>query len=154
MPRQTYLSKNFFLNASECETKQLILALPQGINNIRFVSEDDVRHTLNFKYKEVVHSDEKDNCISVSLLPLSVNQTMISLQGSHINGSAFHKDLIVNNALHNFEQAIIASSNGTLSDFIPSPLKKDKRQTSVNLLALLALGAGIIYVLKGWLLNH
>jgi hypothetical protein len=150
MPRQTYLSKNFFLNASERETRQLILALPEGIHNIKFVSQDDVRHTLNFMYKELVDPDAKDNCISVSLLPLNVDHTMVSLQGSHINGSAFHKDQIVTNALHNFEQAIVASANGTLTDFIPSPVKKNKRQKSLNLIVLVAIGACIAYILKGW----
>jgi len=148
MPRQTSLSKNFFLNASEGEAKQLILALPQSIDNIRFVSEDDIRHTLNFRYKDLVHSVHRDNCISVSLLPLSVNQTMVSLHASHTNGSAFHKDLIVTNALHNFEQAIVASARGTLAEFVPSPVKKNTKQMPVSLMALVAIVAGIVYLLK------
>lgn len=151
MPRQTYLSKNFFLKASEHETRQFILALPQRIDNITFVSEDYVRHSLNFMYKQLINTVSRDNCISVSVLPLNADHTMVSLQGSHINGSAFRKDLIVKNAMHNFEQAIVASANGTLTDFIPSPLKKNKRQRSINVLALLAIGAGIAYILTGWL---
>ncbi|HVG13746.1 MAG TPA: hypothetical protein VM935_02260 [Chitinophagaceae bacterium] len=150
MPRQTYLSKDFFVNASEFETKELILALPEGIDHIKFISEDDIRHTLNFIYKGHLQSDDKDNCVSVSLLPLSINQTMISLQASHANGSAFHKDVIVTNALNNFEKAIVASANGKLTEFMPLPMKDEKKRIHVSLLALVALGACIVYLLKGW----
>ncbi len=150
MPRQTYLSKEFFVNASEQETRQHVLNLPNSINNIKFVAEDNVRHNLKFVYEAISDSADSNNCISVSLLPLSTNQTMISLQGSHSNGSAFHRDIQVTNALSNFELAVDAAIKGVLTEFQPVEIKRKKSSRNVSLISAVAILAGIVYFTKGW----
>jgi hypothetical protein len=150
MPRQTYISKEFFVNASEKETKQHVLDLPNSISNIKFVAEDDIRHNLKFVYQGINNSENSNNCISVSLLPLSTNQTMISLQGSTSNGSAFHRDHHISNALTNFELAVNAAIVGALPQFQPKQIKRENSSLHISLLTGMAIIAGFVYFTKGW----
>jgi hypothetical protein len=146
MPRQTYLSKEFFVNASEQEAKARILSIPEGVNNIKFVAEDGMRHSMKFIYEQW-SGDAANNCIQVSLLPLSVNQTRVSLHGSHHDGTAFYKDVEVDNALSNFERAVQAAIQGSIHDFEPQEAKR-KEQKSINTIAIVALLAGVVYIIK------
>ena len=147
MPRQTFLSKDFFVNASEAETKQRILELPNCITNIKFVAEDAVRHSLKFVYERPSDFPENYNYINVSLLPLSMEQTRISLHGFYADGSSFHNDSQVANALINFESAVHAAVKGSIGDFEPEQVRENTNK-HLGIAAVVAAAAGLLYLVS------
>src|SRR5688500_15580010 len=102
MPKQMHLSKDFFVNASEEDARHHILHLPHCISNIKFVEENPVRRSFRFVYEQPAENPDKYNYIEVSLLPLNVHQTRVTLHGSYVNGAMIQKDFKISNALCNF----------------------------------------------------
>lgn len=135
MPRQTFLSKDFFVDASEQETRKHILSLPSCIDSIKFVAEDSMRHSIKFVYERPADDPENYNCIQVILLPLNVDQTKITLHGSYAHGNVFHNQSEVFNALNNFEAAVRAALGGTISEFEVAQLKEDKAYKKIGIIA-------------------
>lgn len=148
MSRQTFLSKDFFVNTSETEAKQRILELPACIGNIKFVAEDTVRHSLRFVYERPADFPENYNYIDVSLLPLGMEQTRVSLHGSYVNGTVFHNDSLITNALYNFESAVHAAVQGSIRDFIPEQLEENKANKQLGVVAIIAAAAGLLYLVS------
>lgn len=148
MPQQTFLSKDFFVNASEAEAKQRILELPNCINTIKFVAEDKVRHSLKFVYERPADLPENYNYIIVSLLPLGIEQTRISLHGSYPNGIRFRNDLLVANALSNFESAVHAAVKGSINEFEPEQVQENSTHKHLSTVAVVAAAAGLIYLVS------
>ena len=144
-----HLSKDFFVNASEEETRQHILQLPASISNIKFVEENAVRRSLKFLYERPAETPEEYNYIDVSLLPLDVNQTRITLHGSYMHGNLFNKDFKVSNAINNFESAIHAIIKGSVNEYEPQQMK-EKGSRSFNIILAVAGLAGVIYLIKNW----
>lgn len=142
-----HLSKDFFVNASENVARQHILRLPDCITNIKFVEENPVRHSFRFVYEQPAQTSEAYNYIEVSLLPLNVHQTRITLHGSNINGNISHKDFRLTNALCNFESAVHAVLGGAVNEYVPQPIKMGSSLNLRIILALIGL-AGVIYFLK------
>jgi len=149
MPKQLHLSKDFFVNASEQETRQHILQLPTCINNIKFVEENTVRHSFKFVYERPAETPDNYNYIDVSLLPLNVHQTRITLRGSYVNNTVFHKDFKVSNALYNFESAIHAVVKGAVNEYEPRQIKINNTR-SLNVILALAGLAGVYFIIKNW----
>ena len=150
MPRQTHLSKDFFVNASEAEAKQHILTLPNWVANIKFVAEDPVRHIIRFVYERPTDEPENYNCIDVCLLPLNVDQTKITLHGSYIHGNVFYNQAQTANALLNFQLAIVAAINGSINQFELQQLEEEKKFKHMHIIAAATALAAIIYLLKWW----
>ena len=149
MPKQLHLSKDFFVNASELETRQHILQLPTCINNIKFVEENTVRHSFKFVYERPAETPDNYSYIDVSLLPLNVNQTRITLRGSYVNNNVVHKDFRVSNALYNFESAIHAVVKGAVNEYEPQQIKISNSRSLNVILALVGL-AGVYFIIKNW----
>jgi hypothetical protein len=150
MPRQTYLSKDFFVNASESETKQHILELPNCISSIKFVAEDSMRHTIKFLYERPADDPQNYNCIHVILLPLNVDQTKITLHGSYVHGNVFYNEAQVMNALANFESAVHAALKGSIDEFQLEQIKEGNKLKRIGIIAAIAALAGVIYLAKSW----
>ena len=149
MPKQLHLSKDFFVNASELETRQHILQLPTCITNIKFVEENTVRHSFKFVYERPAETPDNYSYIDVSLLPLNVNQTRITLRGSYVNNNVVHKDFRVSNALYNFESAIHAVVKGAVNEYEPQQIKISNSR-SLNVILALAGLAGVYFIIKNW----
>jgi hypothetical protein len=149
MPKQLHLSKDFFVNASEEKARQHILQLPQCVHNIKFIEENRVRRSFRFVYERPTESPDDYNYVDVSLLPLNVHQTRITLHGSCINGTVFHKDFKINNALRNFESAIHAVVKGSISEYEPQQIKIKNSRNLQIILAVAGL-AGAYYVLRNF----
>ena len=149
MPKQLHLSKDFFVNASELETRQHILQLPTCITNIKFVEENTVRHSFKFVYERPAETPDNYSYIDVSLLPLNVNQTRITLRGSYVNNNVVHKDFRVSNALYNFESAIHAVVKGAVNEYEPQQIKINNSRSLNVILALVGL-AGVYFIIKNW----
>ena len=149
MPKQMHFSKDFFVNASEEEARNHILHLPDSISNIKFVEENPVRHSFRFVYERTAESPEEYNYIDVSLLPLNVHQTRVTLHGSYVNGGMFQKDFKISNALCNFESAVQAVIKGAINEYVPQQMKIGGSR-GVNILLGLAGLAGIVYLIKNF----
>ena len=149
MPKQLHLSKDFFVNASEEQARQHILHLPNCVTNIKFVEENPVRRSFRFLYERPAETPGENNYIDVSLLPLNVHQTRVTLHGSYINGNLFYKDFKVNNALCNFESAIHAVVKGTINEYVPQQMKINNSR-NLNIILALAGLAGAYYAIKNW----
>jgi hypothetical protein len=149
MPKQLHLTKDFFVNAPENEARQHILELPNCINNIKFVEQNPVRHSIRFMYERPADAAEENNYIDISLLPLSVNQTRVTLHGSYINGNAFHKDIKLTNALCNVESAIHAVVKGAVNEYVPQQIKMSNSR-NLNIILAAAGLAGLVYLIKSW----
>jgi hypothetical protein len=147
MPKQMRLSKDFFVNASENEARQHILQLPNCITNIKFVEENQVRRSFRFVYEQPTQTPEANNFIEVSLLPLNVHQTRITLHGFYINGNASQKDYRLTNALCNFESAVHAVVGGVVNEYVPQQINMGSSLNLRIILALIGL-AGALYLLK------
>jgi hypothetical protein len=149
MPKKMNLTKDFFVNAPEDEARQHILKLPNCVNNIKFIEENPVRHSFRFIYERPTEAPEEYNYIDVSFLPLNVHQTRITLHGSYINGSQFHNDFKVTNALCNVESAIHAVVKGTVNEYVPQQMKIRNSRNMRYVLAAAGLG-GAIYLIRNW----
>ena len=118
MPRQNFLSRESFVNASEQLTKESILSIPVFASNIKLQSEN----TMLQKYRFVFEHDDQSEAyfVDVSVLPLNDQYTRISLHATHTSGQAFSDAPEMALALHDFESAIMAALHGDSSLYQPS----------------------------------
>jgi hypothetical protein len=115
MPRQNFLSSDFFARTNEAIAKQALTKIPEHLPNIQFLKENALVQSMRFLY---VHPDKQvHNYIDVSLLSLDDQYVRFSLHASYTNGQAFYTDPDISNALHNFEQAVQASLSNDYSYF-------------------------------------
>jgi len=144
MPRQTFITKDFFVDASEKIVKQTIFAMPSFFSAIKFIEENSKLQYARFVYEK---SDSKSPAyIDVSLLPLNENQTKITLHGTYVNGAIFYKDEFMLNALKNFESAIYAGLDGNLSYFEPQTPGKTTKQKLLLPINLILAFIGVLFI--------
>jgi hypothetical protein len=117
MPRQTFLSKEFFINSSEKHAKLSLLSLPQLVGDIKFVSENRLTKSLRFLFQNI--TEKKNYQVDVSLLPLDDNYTQVNLHVSYTNEQAFVHDNSIRYALINFQDAIYAALKGDINYYKP-----------------------------------
>jgi hypothetical protein len=118
MPRQTFLSRESFVDATEKQTRETLSSIPAYVSHIVLLSENHVIESYRFTYDR---ADKKQQyIIDVRILPLNDQYTRISLHASHTNGHAFYEDPDMGFALHDFESAIHAALKGDLAYFKPS----------------------------------
>jgi len=124
MNRKNFISKEFFVNATEQQTHETLFDIPQYIGNIKLVNKHTPAHTVKFLYER----DEADlqYHVDVSLLPLDQNCTSVCLHITYANGQVFTKDSNIIHSLNNFESAIQYALKGNLADYQPLPQKQSK----------------------------
>jgi hypothetical protein len=149
MSKTLHLSKEFFVNAPEQEARQYILQLPECISNIKFIEENRVRQSMRFIYERAEETNIESNLIEVSLLPLNVHQTRITLHSTCSGQPAARKEFKISNALSNFESAIQAVMKGTINEYEPQQAKAKTPQGIRYLLGLVGLGC-VVYLLKNF----
>jgi hypothetical protein len=149
MSKTLHLSKEFFVNAPEQTARQYILQLPECISNIKFVEENRVRQSMRFIYERAEEANLESNLIEVSLLPLNVHQTRITLHGTWSGQPAVRKDFKISNALSNFESAIQAAVKGTINEYEPQEVKTKAPHSMRYILGLIGLGC-VVYFLKNF----
>jgi hypothetical protein len=117
MPRQTFLTSESFVDATEKQTRETISSIPAYVSHIVLVSENPIIESYRFSYEK---ADKKlQYIIDVRVLPLNDQYTRISLHASHTNGHAFYEDPDMGFALHDFESAIHAALKGDLAYYKP-----------------------------------
>lgn len=131
MPRQNFISKDFFTFSTEEDTKQALLSLPQFVNLISFVGENKLLQSWRFSY-ELPKSTNL--YIDVALIPLNDGHVRITLHGTYANGHSFHKDGFITNALLNFERALQAAIAGTSGNFVAIEPKVGSSKKALHLM--------------------
>lgn len=109
MPRQTFLSKETFINANEQHLRQLILNLPDYIPGFVLRGENKLIEQIRFS------STSTKNCpyvIDISVLTLNDQYTRLSIHTAYENGKAFVSDPEMNMMMHEIEAAIQAAAKG------------------------------------------
>lgn len=146
MPRQNFISKDFFVNATEEETRQSIKGLPGFVPNVKLVMENKVIPTVKFLYERP--GEEKHHHVDVSVLPLTDMYTRVTLHVSYASGHAFNKDPYINNALQNFESAIHAALGGHADTYQVSMVKESAPKRLAQMLVLLATSVSVFFIWK------
>ena len=77
MPRQTFLSRESFVDATERQTKETLFSIPAYVSHIRMVAENKVIESYKFHYEQAHKNIHY--VIDVSILPLNDQYTRISL---------------------------------------------------------------------------
>lgn len=128
MPRQTFATREFFVEACETAAHEAIMALPYYFNRLRFLARNEKLHSLNFFYEPVdAHQPVQ---ISISLLYFNESHSKVTVHGSYTNGCAFSKDPYMTAAVANVEAALHAAVSG--ASFQPITPKKKLTQRRLN----------------------
>ena len=145
MPRQNFLSRESFVEATEHQAKESILSIPVFASNIRLLAENRVLQTFKFAYQLPLKQVEYH--VDVTILPLDNQYTRISLHGRHSNGESFANDAEMAIALHDFESAIRAAVKGDVTSYLPYQPKEKKTKKFIQLAATFMASAGV-FILK------
>lgn len=146
MPRQNFLAKESFVNASEKATKESLMSIPVFASNIKLIAENQKLHSFRFLYEHVAKKIKYH--VDVSVLPLNDQFTRLSLHGTHINAEAFEHDADMAMALHNFELAANAAINGDSSLYKPYEKKTGSSKKIIQLTTSLIASVGILFLRK------
>lgn len=146
MPRQNFLAKESFVNASETLTRESILSIPVFATNIKLVTENKMLQKIRFLFEQ----PERETIyhIDVSVLPLNDEYTRISLHATHTNGQAFSQDPDMAIALHDFESAVAAALNGDTSLYQPTTRHTRNSKGFVGLAFSIMTSVGVLMLKK------
>lgn len=145
MPRQNFLSRESFVEATEQQAKESVLSIPVFASNIRLLAENKMLQTFKFTYQLLQRHVEYH--VDVTILPLDNHYTRISLHGRHYNGESFANDADMAVALHDFESAIQAAVKGDVTSYKPYQPKEKKSKKFIQLAATFMASAGV-FILK------
>src|SRR3954462_3258049 len=104
MPRQNFLTRESFIDATAKQAKDSLLSIPAFAPNIKLVAENKLNESIRFSYE--LPMEEKQYHIDASILPLNEQYIRISLHGRYASGQAFNNDAEMAIVLHDFESAI------------------------------------------------
>lgn len=113
MPRQNFLSKDFFVEVAETEARRCLMNLPQCSPHIQFIKENPLTQSLRYLYQSA--DSRKHFQIDISLLPLDNTYTQVGLHLSYTNGQALSTDAGAKTVLLLFEQAVHAALRGDVT---------------------------------------
>ncbi len=130
MPRQNFLSAEFFVTASEEEAKKAVCSLPQNLPYIKLLKENTLAKSMRFLYEH--QGKQEQTYVDVSILPLDNQYVCLSLHGSFTSGQAFHSDPAISNALCHFEQAVYAALKNDFSSLEIQLKTEDEKNRSGN----------------------
>jgi hypothetical protein len=146
MPRQNFLSREAFVQATEMQTKESLLSIPVFAHNIKLIGENTKLQSFKFCYQ--LPQKTTAYYVDVTLLPLDTQYTRISLHGEHSNGEAFDNDSDMAIALHDFQSAIEAALKGDVSTYQPYKPKEKRSKSFLQVTAAVAASAGIFILRK------
>lgn len=144
MTRKNFISKEFFVDATEQQTQETLFGIPQFVGNIKLVNKHTPAHTIKFLYEK-----EEANLqyhVDVSLLPLDQNCTSVCLHISYTNGQVFTKDSHIIHSLNNFESAIQSALKGNLDSYQPLPHKQSKVAQFAHATMMLAASVSMMFI--------
>lgn len=127
MPKQNFLSTDFFVAASEASAKEAALSLPGRHGHITLLREHNLTHSLRYLFEH--NHKPLQNYVDLSILPLDNLYVRISLHASYTDGKSFHSDFDIAASLQAFEEALQGALHGTVPNVrvTPSPVLKPYR---------------------------
>jgi hypothetical protein len=146
MPRQNFLSRESFVEATELQAKESLLSIPVFAPNIKLIEENKKLQCYKFVYQ--IPQKNLEYCVDVTLLPLDTQFTRISLHGTHCDGQAFDNDHEMAIALHDFESAINAALKGDVSSYQPYKPKEKRAKSFFHIAAGFIASSGIFVLGK------
>ena len=146
MPRQNFLSKESFVDATEKQTKDSIMSIPAFAPNIKLIAENKMIESIRFSYELAVK--EIEYYIDVSIHPLNEKYTRVSLNGRHASGQSFHNNTDMAIALHDFESAILAALKGDVSQYKPYVPKPGNSRKMMQAAATVVASLGVFFLRK------
>ena len=146
MPRQNFLSREAFVEATEIQARESLLSIPVFVPNIKLIAENKKLQSFKFRYQ--LPQKNLEYHVDVTLLPLDTQFTRVSFHGEHSNGEAFDDDADMVHALHDFESAVGAALKGDVSNYQPYKPKEKKQRKFLQLTAAFAASAGIFILRK------
>ena len=144
MARKNFISKEFFVNATEQQTHKTLFDIPQFVGNIKLVNKHTPAHTIKFLYEK--NEVNLQYHVDVSLLPLDQNCTSVCLHISYTNGQVFNKDSHIINSLNNFESAIQSALKGNLASYQHQVVKQSKAAQFAHTAMMLVASAGMLFI--------
>ena len=145
MPRQNFISQDFFAQAPEKQVKSALMEIPAFENAISFVRENTLVQSWRFRYE---HTDGKAQYIDVSFMHLNDGHTHITMHGSYENGHSFYKDRYLSSALKNFESAAKAALHGSVKEYVPERPRHGGMQQLLQYAVMILSSAGIVFLWK------
>ena len=146
MPRQNFLSREAFVQATEIQARESLLSIPVFVPNIKLIAENTKLQSFKFRYQ--LPQKNMEYHVDITLLPLDTQYTRISFHGEHSNGEAFDNDADMTLALHDFESAIEAALKGDVSNYQPYKPKEKKSKKFLQFSAAFVATAGIFVLRK------
>jgi hypothetical protein len=143
MARKNFISKEFFVNATEQQTHETLFDIPRYVGNIKLVNKHTPAHTVKFLYEK---EDNLHYHVDVSLLPLDQQCTSVCLHITYTNGQVFTKDSDIIHSLNNFESAIQSALKGSLDTFQPLPQKQSKVAQVTHSAMMLAASVSMLFL--------
>jgi hypothetical protein len=117
MPRQNFVSRNFFVPATEKQAVETIKAIPHFVS---YLEETGIAAIgRSFRFRSTFGGQEESLYVDVSLLRLDHEFTQVGLHASFLSGKVIGKNPFPEALLQNFEQALLASLKGDVSLFRP-----------------------------------
>jgi len=144
MTRKNFISKEFFVSATEQQIKETLLHIPQHISNIKLVDKHTPAQTVKFLYER-----EETNLqfyVDVSLLRLDQEYTSVCMHITYANGQVFTKDSNIILSLNNFESAIQCGLKGELSNYQPLVPKPKPLARFAHTTMMVAASAGMLFM--------
>ncbi|MER3464516.1 MAG: hypothetical protein C4329_09050 [Chitinophagaceae bacterium] len=127
MPRQTFLTKETFLAATEIELKKILHSLPEVMPDLSLVGENKLIEQIRFAFNADI---KLDYFIDFSVLPVNDQYCRLSLHATHKNGKAFITDPEMHAVLHDIETAVHALAKGEVYCFPTKQKIKSKTKTA------------------------
>jgi hypothetical protein len=146
MPRQNFLTRESFVQATEIQARESLLSVPVFVPNIKLIGENTKLQSLKFRYQ--LPQKNLEYHVDVTILPLNTQYTRICLHGEHTNGESFNNDADMAIALHDFESAIEAALKGDVSRYQPFKPREKKPKNVLQITAVIVASAGIFLLRK------
>lgn len=144
MTRKNFISKEFFVNATQQQTHETLFDIPRFIGNIKLVNKHTPAHTIKFLYEQ--GEGKLQYHVDVSLLPLDQHCTSVCLHISYTNGQVFTKDSNIIHSLNNFESAIQSALKGCLASYQPLPQKQNKIAQFAHATMVTVASIGMLFI--------
>ena len=136
MYRQSFLSADFFVTASEQQAKEILTSLPGYLSHLTMLKENSIVHSTRFLY----HNKETETqCyIDVSTLKLNEQYIRFNLHGSYLNGQPIQHDGEIKGALQQFEQSVFAALHQDTMFAVKSEQARNSSKRSSSFLQFIA----------------
>jgi len=146
MPRQNFLSRESFIDATEKQAKDSLFSIPAFAPNIKFLTENKMIESIRFTYEMPVKKVQY--LIDVTIMPLNEKYTRVSLHGRYADGQAFSNDADMAIALHDFELAVLAAVTGDVTQYKPYEPKVKRSKKLMQYTTTIVAAASVFFLKK------